>query len=92
VLVVALVALLVGLLLWNVYKRRRKYYAGRELANDELELGNLKFTYREIEYRDLKLGKLLGEGAFGKVYKGEYRYSLPSFLVYSTFCSYMGHM
>lgn len=33
----------------------------------------LKIHFREIDGRDLRLGKVLGEGAFGKVFKGEYR-------------------
>jgi hypothetical protein len=32
---------------------------------------------REIDGKDLRLGKLMAEGAFGKVYKGEYRYCDP---------------
>lgn len=72
-LVLFVAGLIVGILAWNYHRKRRKYYAGQELCSDEIELGMVKFTYREIEYQDLKLGRLLGEGAFGKVYKGEYR-------------------
>lgn len=39
----------------------------------DLHLKSLRRFHREINSNDLRLGKLLGEGAFGKVYKGEYR-------------------
>ena len=31
------------------------------------------FTYREIDPDELEIGQLLGEGAYGKVYKGTFR-------------------
>jgi predicted Ser/Thr protein kinase len=32
---------------------------------------------REINSKDLQLGKLMAKGAFSKVYKGEYQYCGP---------------
>ncbi|ELR22090.1 protein kinase domain containing protein [Acanthamoeba castellanii str. Neff] len=56
-------------------RRRRKYFDSGLDADPEsgVEMTEVKFTFREIDGKDLRLGKLLGEGAFGKVYKGEYR-------------------
>jgi len=60
------------------YRRRRKWYEGEkadeEAAEDGTEMTSQHFTYREIDPSDIKMGRILGKGAFGKVYKGEFRY------------------
>eukprot|EP01087_Luapelamoeba_hula_P003159 TRINITY_DN1296_c2_g1_i1.p1 TRINITY_DN1296_c2_g1~~TRINITY_DN1296_c2_g1_i1.p1 ORF type:complete len:955 (-),score=151.91 TRINITY_DN1296_c2_g1_i1:65-2929(-) len=53
-------------------KRRRTYEVG---DSDGIvgKNGNQNFTFREIDPVDLAFGPFLGEGAFGKVYKGTWR-------------------
>jgi hypothetical protein len=67
----------VAAMLIVIARRRRRWFesdAGRAVGEGDVEmLAASKFTYREIDSRELKLGRLLGQGAFGKVYKGEYR-------------------
>ncbi len=75
VLVVILLCLcLAGFLVWFVVvkrKKRRRYYDAKNPADSvgDLEMECLELKYREVDYKDLVLGKLLGKGAFGKVYK-----------------------
>jgi serine/threonine protein kinase len=64
---------------WLVWRRRRRYYAdggsngeGSEESSD-VEMNDVKYSYREVDYADLTLGRELGHGAFGRVYRGEYR-------------------
>jgi hypothetical protein len=69
-----------------VWRRRRRYYTGPRgrrgsSAETGVEMTDLEgaaaasaFTYREIDFADLTLGRELGHGAFGRVYRGEYRY------------------
>jgi hypothetical protein len=67
----------VAAMLIVIARRRRRWFESdvdRGAAGEgDVELATTKFTYREIDSRELKLGRLLGQGAFGKVYKGEYR-------------------
>jgi hypothetical protein len=61
-----------------IWKPRRYFDEGvGGLSKSGAEEGDIEmesaFSYREVDWGDLKLGKLLGQGAFGKVYKGEYR-------------------
>ena len=59
----------------RMWENRRKEYDG-ENAEEGMEMGRrgmTHFSYREIDPEDLQLGDMLGEGAFGKVYKGLWR-------------------
>jgi hypothetical protein len=76
---------------WLVYAKfvwkRRRYFDGeaeREMGTaaaalemDRMNNSSTPFSYREVDWDELTLGRLLGQGAFGKVYKGEYRCVLP---------------
>lgn len=67
-------AFLIGALV-AIFRRRRRWFDSKRNETEMIENGQVvKFTFREIDSRELKLGKLLGKGAFGKVYRGEYRY------------------
>ncbi len=71
---VCLLACLIVGATWYTTNRRRKYYneekqlqqqrksAGEKHADDNYE-------YREIDFADLTVGRELGRGAFGRVYK-----------------------
>ncbi len=65
-LVIACAGVLVLLIL--VVHKRRTYYDPDVEQNIRLSR-SAEFAYREINHHDLKIGKLLGQGAFGKVYK-----------------------
>lgn len=65
---------IVWFLIWG---RRRRWYKGGNGNSSDVEMNSVpesqEFSYREIDFRDLKLGRELGHGAFGRVYRGEYR-------------------
>lgn len=65
------------LLLW-IRRRRRWYNNESEIKDVEASEMQTKFTYREINFNDLVIGKELGRGAFGRVYRGEYRFVLAA--------------
>jgi serine/threonine protein kinase len=70
----AFMALYFGFKLYGM--KRKRYYDGEKDDRYENMLTNSsgrKYVYREIDPADLKCEQLLGKGAFGKVYKGEYR-------------------
>lgn len=76
VLLLLVALLIVAGLIWMYAKRHRKYFDSADLIEDAeagTPMKESKFTFREIDGKDLRVGKLLAEGAFGKVYKGEYR-------------------
>lgn len=71
-LLLCLVAALFFAVAWK--DKRRKWHDehdDREL--ESMEVGKVKYSYREIDPQDLQLGTLLGEGGFGKVYRGMWR-------------------
>ncbi|KAL6069929.1 Tyrosine-protein kinase receptor [Balamuthia mandrillaris] len=54
---------------WN----RQKEWEGEDEGMEMGRRGKTRFTYTEIDPEDIRLDRLLGQGAFGKVYKGEWR-------------------
>jgi hypothetical protein len=75
---IILVACCCVALVWLLVRGRRRYYVGSEGNGEgqssDMEMNDITYTFREVNFDDLKLGRELGRGAFGRVYRGEYRY------------------
>lgn len=78
ILLILILAIITVLLYLKFYVKRRRYFDGNKNSAEDfrkdVEMDSApNYTYREVDWGDLKLGKLLGRGAFGQVYKGQYR-------------------
>jgi len=71
--VVVCIAVIVIVIVFKKWTGRRKFLKVTSEESEPLGTHEGDFSYREIDPDDLELQKILGKGAFGKVYKGMWR-------------------
>ncbi len=59
-------------------RKGRRYYDTDAVLSDMEDMAasnkTMQFTFQEVNYKDLKMGRMLGVGSSGRVFKAEYRY------------------